>query len=216
MLPDIYIAIPTARDWKPEFGCSMIGLSVHLMKLKSKGLIRGFYVNNKIAALLSMGRQMLLDEALAGDWTHILWVDDDQQFTARSFDLMFSRNKEFVSANICKKTFDNGGFIASAGEGKKINSVGRTGIEKASTTGLGYALLQLEPLRKTKRPHFETVWVDEAEKYIGEDVYFCAKLQHDLGIFPWIDHDASQEVNHVGNHGYGVKDFVQQQIKEAV
>lgn len=206
MLPDLYIAIPTARSWEPEFGMSMILLSAHLTKLRKEGKIKGFRVDNKRTSLLSKNRQMLLDGAMKSDCTHILWCDDDQSFTPDCVMMMLNRDKDFVSANICKKTFVDGGFVASKGGGAKISSVGRTGIEQAELVGLGLALMKLEPLRKTKAPHFETVWVDEAQKYIGEDIYFAAKIKHDLGISPWIDHDASQMVGHVGTHVFSIDD----------
>jgi len=211
---DLYIAIPTVRDWKPEFGVSMIGLSVHLTRQMKDKIIRGFYVNNKITSHLPKGRQMMLDEAMEGEFTHILFIDDDQKFTPQCLDMMLSRKKPFVSANICKKSIDDGGWIASYGEGRRVNSTGKTGIEPALTVGLGFALLDLDFVRKTKKPHFEMCWIDEIGGYIGEDVYFCAKMKHHAGVIPWIDNDASNIVTHVGNYEYGARDVPAEKTSE--
>ena len=186
----------------------MIGLTVHLMKLMRKGEIRGFYCQNKIASHLPKGRQMMLDEAMQGEFTHILFVDDDQSFTPECFDLMLSRKKPFVSANICKKSFTEGGWIAGRGDGTKIDSTGKTGIEQANTVGLGFVLIELDAIRATKAPHFQMLWIDDMKGYIGEDVYLCGKLKHEAGISPWVDHDASQIVGHIGTHAYGARDFL--------
>ena len=185
----------------------MIGLSVHLTRQMKDKVIRGFYCNNKITSHLPKGRQMMLDEAMEGEFTHILFVDDDQKFTPQCVDMMLSRKKPFVAANICKKSMEDGGWIASHGNGIKINSTGRTGIEQCLTVGLGMALIELDAIRKTKPPHFEMCWVDEIGGYIGEDIYLCAKLKHQANILPWVDHDASQIVKHVGSYEYGAQDI---------
>lgn len=201
---DLYIAVPTARDWKPEFGVSMIGLTHHLGRLSRQGKIRGFYLQNKITSLLPKGRQMMLDEALAGDYTHMLWIDDDTQFPAEVVDLLLSRDKPYVSVNMCKKVV-GAGWCAKYKDGNEVVSTGKTGIEQAAWAGLGMALLDLRKLRESEdfaRPHFEIIWINDEVGYLGEDMYFCEKLRK-AGCEIWVDHDAANLVSHVGNFGYG-------------
>ena len=212
-LPDIYIAIPTVRDWKAEFGVSMIGLTHRLCQLSKDGKIRGFYVNNKITSNLPKGRQQMLDDAIDGEFTHILWIDDDTQFDASCLEIMLSRNKPWVAANICKKVM-GGGWIAAYDGGGKVDSTGKSGIEKVGTMGLGFTLIELEPIRAIKKPHFEFRWVEQSQQYLGEDLYFALKArQHGIDI--WIDHDASNKIRHVGNYGYGAQDLTAENKEEA-
>lgn len=207
--PDIYIAIPTSRDWKPEFGVSMIGLTFRLCQMARQGLIAGFYVNNKITSNLPKGRQAMLDDALAGSFTHILWIDDDQQFPAECIDLMLDKNKPWLAANICKK--NGGGWIAAYSGGEKVNSTGRTGAELIATMGLGMTLIQLDAIRHVQKPHFEMKWIDQMGEYLGEDLYFNLKCSH-AGVPIWVDHDVSNLVKHVGNYGYGAQDIPAAQV----
>lgn len=209
--PDIYIAIPTSRDWKASFGLSFVSLAIHLTRLKHAGKITGFRYDNRQVSNLPKGRQVMLDNALASQCTHILFIDDDQGFTPDCFDLMMSRNLPYVGANICKK--DGSGWIAGKGDGSKISSTGKSGVEQATTIGLGFTLINLDVVRDVPKPHFEMVWIPESQTYIGEDVYFAAKIAHFKGVRPYVDHDASQKVVHIGDYAYGAHDFISEENK---
>lgn len=213
MKPDIYIAIPTVRDWKPEFGVSMIALSHKLGQMARLGLIKGYYVNNKITSNLPKGRQAMLDDAIAGEFTHILCIDDDTQFDPVCLELMLSRNKAWVAANICKKIM-GGGWIAAYDGGGKVDSTGKKGIERVGTMGLGFTLIQLDAIRSIPKPHFEFRWIEESQQYLGEDLYFCLKARQ-YGVDIWIDHDASNKINHIGSYGYGAHDLTAADKEEA-
>lgn len=212
MKPNIYIAIPTARDWKPEFGVSMIGLTFRLCQMTRQGLIEGFYVQNKITSNISKGRQVMLDEALEGDFTHILWIDDDTQFPIEAIDLLLEKKKPWLAVNICKKELGRG-WIASYGGGEKVNSTGKKGCELISTMGLGMVLIQLDAIRHVPKPHFEVAYIEEMGEYLGEDIYFNLKCKK-AGVETWVDHDVSNLVNHIGNYGYGAKDIEPSKIEE--
>jgi hypothetical protein len=83
-----------------------------------------------------------------------------------------------------------------------VSSIGKTGLQEVGWVGLGCCLLKLtDAVRAIKRPHFEVVWLEDTQSYLGEDYMFSEKLRH-AGIKLWIDHDVSQQIGHVGDFKY--------------
>lgn len=202
---NLYVAIPTVRDWKPEFGVSMIGLTNRLAYLASQKKIKSFYINNKITSNLPKGRQQMLDHALSGGFTHILWIDDDTQFPAEAVEKLLEHDKPWMAVNICRKK-KKGGWIATYDGGAIVNSHEKTGIEQIGTMGLGMTLIKLDAIRHVPKPHFEMRYIEEMGEYLGEDLYFLLKCRK-AGVEIWTDHDVSKTVSHIGNYGYSGEDL---------
>ncbi len=203
--PKIFIAVPSCREWKVDFGCSMTSLISYLTSHYHAGKIDDLVVKCQVASLLPMGREMLLNEALASGCTHMLWIDDDTKFTPECFDLLLSRDVDYIGANICRKQLPLSP-TAQRKDGSVINSEGKTGIEEAEWLGLGMCLLRLDAVRNIPAPHFEVMWIKETQKYLGEDMYFCGIL-HEHGVKMYIDHDVSQICQHIGDFAYGYPKF---------
>lgn len=210
--PKIFIATPSARDWKVGFGTSMIHLTAHLMskvlpqydkegKLTKEPELDGIYIACQPASLLSVSREMLLQRALEGNFTHILWIDDDTQFSEKAVDLMLSRDKDYVALNFCRRTFPLSFTAHELGTMSPIDSSKRTGIEEVHQVGLGMALIRLECLKNIPMPRFQVQWNHATGTYIGEDHYFCQLLKM-AGVNLYVDHDASVLARHIGDFGY--------------
>lgn len=71
---NLYIAIPSNRDWKAQFGTSLIRLLSHL-GLGPKIQIEVNPMRN--ISNLSWGRQVAVNESIAKKCTHLLFIDDD-------------------------------------------------------------------------------------------------------------------------------------------
>jgi len=67
-------------------------------------------------------------------------------------------------------------------------------------------LLDLNAIKSIKPPHFEIIWDEKTQEYLGEDHYFCAKLRSN-GIKIYVDHDASQTVGHIGDYTYTLNSY---------
>lgn len=212
--PSIYIAIPTCRDWKAGFASSMLALVSKLTTDYHQGLISGLHVNNQVSSLLPWGRQLMLDDALSTEnFTHILWIDDDTKFSTKAVDSLISRELPFVACNMCRKQIGDEG-IACGEDGKGIDSAGKTGVEEVSRTGLGMVLMEIEMLRKLKKPHFEILWLEERQCYLGEDDFLCGLIR-EAGYKLYIDHDASRRVGHIGDYEYKFRSLAQLQATKA-
>ena len=57
-------------------------------------------------------------------------------------------------------------------------------------------------------PWFDTPWIEENEKHIGEDTFFCVRCK-EAGIPIYVDHDLSWEVRHIGEHEFGMEDLLE-------
>ena len=179
----------------------MCGLVQKLTKDCADGKLGELWMKANIGnALLPKGRQGLLDDALAGDFTHALFIDDDMQFTLGAIDSLLSRDLDIVAVNGCKKKFPIEGS-ATGLDGKHMDSAGKTGVEEAAFAGMGIMLMKLDAIRSVQKPHFEIIWHEPAGTYLGEDYYFAAKLRG-AGIKLHVDHDASRMTRHVGGFGY--------------
>ena len=191
----LLIGVPSNRDWKSSFGRSMVGLAVHIAQQN----IDCDVSFKKHVSLLPSGRQQILDEALDGNFTHLLFVDDDTDFNIKAFDLLASRDKDMVSANMTQKQIP--AVPTSRIAGRRISSTGKTGIEKVDETGFGFCLIKLEALKNIPKPHFEIRWNKDNSQYQPEDFYFCGLLKQN-GKEIYADHDAARYVRHIGNFAY--------------
>lgn len=197
----LLIAIPSNRDWKERFGVSLVQLALHLTKFSD---IEATLLPIRGTSLISLNRQRAIDEAVSGNFSHLLFLDDDMGFDVDAFDSLKSRNLAFVAANCVLRMEDKNGRLYTGSydnEGKMILSKGKTGIQRVAHTGLAFALIRVSAFKNIPKPHFEIRYEEKISSYLGEDIYFCHKLFRS-GIELYIDHDASQSLCHIGSKEY--------------
>lgn len=194
----LLIAIPTNRTWEPDFGNSLIRLIIHT---SNKGIATTIHSLQGVSNI-ARGRQTALDLAFREGFTHLLFIDDDVWFDPKALDYLLSRQKAFVAANFVKKPslemIIDGNFksmpVTKNRNGDLVYSKGRADIEKVDFTGLGFALINIQEIKKIPGPHFSGT-------DLSEDYAFCRKLsQNNIDIF--IDHDATKLVAHVGRYPF--------------
>lgn len=210
------IATVSNRDDKPEFRDSREALIDYLHLNGHKLGLEGYRrFNNFDCSKLPSGRQWLQDHALRDNFTHLLWLDNDMLFKVEAIVSLIRRNVDAIGVNyVCKSDkvlwFTSRGFSPDGGQGHRIDSRGKTGIEEVFETGLGICLVRLDAIRHIPAPHFEMLWDQTLEHgkgdYRGEDYYYTRKLRAH-GIKLHIDHDASQLVSHIGSFKYGIGSY---------
>lgn len=145
---------------------------------------------------LSRGRQHCLDLAIKDGYTHLLFIDDDMKFTNECFDLLLSRDKDFIAPNCVNADRIP---VTEDFDGSYIHSKDKTGIQQIARTGLAFALIKMDKIKNIPRPHFEVRWANNHEGkefYLPEDYYFCTKLtDHKIDLY--IDHDAARKIVHI-------------------
>ncbi len=195
MQPKLYISVPSCRDWKVDFGASMMGLTAYLFEKN----IMAYPNIMRQASCLSEARQKALDEAITGEFTHWLSLDDDHAFPPNILDGMFAHKKDIITANYRKKLPEVVGVCIGM-DGKFVDSTGKTGLEQIHLMGGGMFLADISKIKPIARPHFEVRYT--AKGYYDQDTFFSA-LMRENGVEIWCDHDLSQKVQHIGDYAYG-------------
>lgn len=190
------ISVPSARDWKPRFGSSMLGLVRHLTK-------NGVDIDVNImqgASILPRARQMAIGWARSIHATHLLCLDDDMQFPADIADRLLAHGVDIVACNYVSKVTQRA--LIHGLDGQLLTSEGVSGLQEVGWVGFGVILIRMACLDPVAPPFFEQIWNPDRQDFIGEDFYFCKRVR-EYGVKIYCDHDASQFVGHIGDQAFG-------------
>ena len=155
---------------------------------------------------IGANREWLVKQALKGDTTHILFIDEDMTFDPDTLHVLMKNDLPIVGCNY-KMRSPRTGFTALAKDGSKriVTTEESTGLEECYYSGFGFCVVKREVFEKAAKPWFLLGYNTEAEKYTTEDCGFARRLR-EVEI-PWhIDHDASKLVSHIGNYDYNYKE----------
>ena len=197
----LLISVPSARDWKPQFGASLCGLVQHLSAEKLGGRLEVVEMAAHFqASCLSTARERSLLYAEKEGFTHWLSLDDDMVFPVDSVDKLLVHNVPVAVANYRRKQEEVLGICLDL-DGQFINSSGKTGLQEVGWIGGGLNLFDINAVKVVEPPRFSVLWVKEKQAYMSEDYYFSTKLR-EQGIKMFCDHDLSQQVQHIGDVAY--------------
>jgi hypothetical protein len=152
-------------------------------------------------------REKLAKMALGGGFTHILYIDDDMTFAPTILDALLGRRQQMVCVNYLVKTDDCRHFVAVNFDGTRIaTEEASTNLEAVAFCGMGVALIDCEVLKGTPRPWFVPIYDAENDRTQEEDEAFFRRARA-AGFVPWLDHDASKLVSHIGLKAWQWKDY---------
>lgn len=151
---------------------------------------------------VSAARETFIDKALGGNYTHLLFIDEDMMFPRDGLHQLLRRRQDMVGANY-RKRVPPGDWLSInlTRTGRVETSESKTGLEAVDYTGFGFFLLSRRALELVKPPRFLPRWIDEVNGYTTEDVVFMEKAR-DAGLTVYIDHDLSKHVAHLGQIDY--------------
>jgi hypothetical protein len=146
-----------------------------------------------------VGREAILNAALAQQATHLLWLDTDMGFPPETLMRLMAHDVAVVAANCVMKT-DEPIFTAKR-DGRRIETCpDSTGLEEVETVGCAVMLMRLDVVAGLPRPLFVHGINDDGGD-IGEDLMLCQALRN-AGHHIYIDHDLSKDVSHIGSYAY--------------
>lgn len=200
---DVVVCIPSTGQWQAPCAHSVSIMLAEFMVWRIPGLRRKrVSLLTKNGSMLSQLRHDLVKESLQSkDATHVLFIDSDMIVPKDLIQRLLVHDKDFVGANCVTRCFPPE-FIAHDLDGKRIDSRGKTGLQKVQHVGAAVMLCKTEALRRLKPPLFLQDWIPEVNAYCGEDVYFCQVAQA-AGFDLWIDHDLSMQIQHIGTVPFG-------------
>lgn len=203
--PKISINICTHRYMNPFFVNSMFYMLDYMTKTGLK-----YELNSQMGVSnIVSGRQNRVNDAIKGDCTHMLFIDDDMVFAQDMVHKMLSEankltiegvRKLAIGVNPCRKSPSELYYTAKPVDSEEfMKSKGESGVAEASRCGLGAFLIETSILREIPAPHFEIIWLADKSEHQGEDFYFINKLrEHGVQIF--IDQDISNHIGHAGEY----------------
>lgn len=154
--------------------------------------------------LIQCVRTQLVRHSMEVGATHILWLDADMTFPPDTLLRLLEHNKPIVGANYTTRRppFEP---TAKSLETQAFSYVDHlsTGLEAAYAIALGCALTDVAVFSALPEPWFDVAAGydrdDGTRQYaMGEDYWFCLLAQAELDVHPWIDHDLSKLVGHIG------------------
>ena len=203
----LMLCLPSTGDWKADFGISLTQMCVYMSStLFEHAEEREIVVNDKRTSMIATSREECLQDAVARECTHALFIDCDQAFPPDTAHQLMRWRKPVVAANIAVKAIPS--FPNSRAKGPTPFGVPVTtdpwkrGLEQVWRVGTGIMLIDCAILPKLGHGLFGSPWIAEVGRYQGEDWTFCQKCE-EAGIPIFVDHDLSRSVTHVGNFAYG-------------
>lgn len=192
----VYMTVCSCRDWKPQFGASL----GRMMYACGKAGMEVFFNPLQGTSVLPRARQLAMQDAINGGFTHFFSADDDMKFWPDLLLQLVARRLPVVGINYARK--DGSGEMMACGlDGRPIQSFDRRGIEEAGWLPFGGILIDLAEMKGMELPWFETRWLPEQKDFMGEDYYFSMKARtHGMKLY--VDHDASNKSTHVGDFEY--------------
>lgn len=148
-------------------------------------------------------RNHIVEEFLKTDCSHLLFIDSDTIPPRNAISKLLAANKEVVSALTPIVEHDEFRKNDSNGFYRKMNVVGVNdkhvnefiGLVPCKGAGSSCILIKREVFEKLPPPWYRFKYEDDNGKkelggrpvIIGEDIYFTARLQGELGIIPYVD-----------------------------
>lgn len=204
---NLAVAIPSGALWHADFAMSLTMMMLALQKHQVPGYTdRGVRIINKRTSILPKSRHELINDALKEGCSHLLFVDTDQTFPAFLAHQLASHGKRVVGCNIATKSIPasptarnfNPNWI---GGDVVYSDTESTGLERVWRIGCGVLLIDLSIVAQLRKPYFAVEWNEELKDFIGEDWFFCQRLE-EKAIPIYIDHDMSKQIGHIGSLTY--------------
>jgi len=207
----VFVCVPSGDTWKSGFGKSLALMFSYASRFPFPG-----YAGHTLtlltveSSMLCASREKLVMTSLQKGATHVLFLDSDMNFPMTTLHQLLAREKDFICAAYTTRSA-NCFPVGSYANGDKVNSKGKTGIEKIQHAGFGVCLINTDCIKKLRPPLFLMDWIPDTGGYCGEDVYFSMKME-EVGVDLWVDHNLSNEIGHIGTKTYTFADVEETEI----
>ena len=150
----------------------------------------------QISADIAQNRNRLVERALHGDYTHLLFVDSDMFFAPDTLERMLAHDKDILGLACNRRKLP----LESVVKPLKVEDENKplpTKLFEAKSVGTGMLLIKTDVLKTLTHPIFDFQYRNG--KRFGEDVLFCEKAR-EAGYQIWVD--PTIPVNHIGTYLY--------------
>lgn len=201
----VYVCIASAGTWLSETAVSVVDLCTSWLTEAKDFPNRTGGIRIYDGCNIATNRYRLVNMALEANATHVLFLDADMTYPRDTIARLLRHNKHIVGANGPKRCHPIQGTTIGFDGVQFKTTEEHTGIQKVKAIGTGCMLINTEVFTKIKEPWFEHRWVEDLEKFVGSDVFFCIMAQK-AGYEVFVDHDISKEIAHIGTYPYMFKE----------
>lgn len=153
------------------------------------------------SSLISRNRHAIVKHALDNNFDYILWLDSDMTFPPDTAHRLIAPNQPIVACNCTTRHIPaqpTARVRSTHPQGKVLfTERDSTGLVEVWRIGMAIMLTQTEVFREVPPPHFNIEWEENTETYIGEDWYFCGRVQQ-YGYRILVNQALSWEIGHIG------------------
>lgn len=196
----IAICVPARDTVHAGFAKSLANLTATLAKNKID-----YELLINLGSVIAQQRNTLVDQAVAVNASHILWLDSDMHIPASTVKRLLSHNSDIVAATYSTriKPQRSVAFLDQYNLDHRLTAT--TGVHSVFAVGMGCMMVKIQVYKNLPKPWFQYHWNEDTEELSGEDIYFC-KLAKDHGYEIYIDSDLSQQVAHYGTKAYIIQE----------
>lgn len=192
-----------AQDYAKAVGC-------HMAAFPEDDLTQSWHQS----AFLAESRNVLVKELIEAGCDYVIFLDTDMRFPQTLFNDLMAHGLPVVAANCAKRRRPISATARKENpdDPSKLEAVWpdpeiREGIERIAVVGTAVMCIQTDVFFQIEYPWFHTPWNAEDQRFVGEDLYFCAQLKK-AGVPLHIDHAISWQVGHIGQYTYGMNDVL--------
>lgn len=166
------------------------------------------------SAFLAESRNSLVKELIEDGCDYIIFLDTDMRFPQTLFNDLISHELPVVAANCAKRRRPISATARKENpdDPSKLDAVWpdpdkKEGIERIHVVGTAVMAIKTDVFFHIEYPWFYTPWNEQDQRFVGEDLYFCAQLKK-AGVPMYIDHAVSWQVGHIGQYVFEMKDVL--------
>lgn len=190
---DVYlmIAIPVYADMCTDFVLSLIKLIQKLVELGIR-----YEVQVERATLIYASRDKLAKKAIAGTYTHILWLDADMVFEPDDFLTLLNTDMPFVTGAYCSRHTGRYMLFSSIRPEPVLLDSLPEELTQIVASGFGFVLITREALSEVMDIYASCFFPILG---FGEDLSFCERASFtgiDLYVHPGV------RLGHIGTKVY--------------
>lgn len=195
----VLIAMATGGTIRSETVSSLFG-AIDVLRQKDVALALSIQVGGYVAR----NRNELAKTAVEGEFTHLMFIDNDMIFPPHGIMRLIDHDKDIVGAPYNARGIPGQPVVSTIKMGDDFTS-GNTvahempkGLFKCSGMGTGFLLIKTPVFDKLKKPYF-VAFEDPSGEHHTEDIEFCHKARK-AGFDIWASPTIS--LGHVGTKVY--------------
>lgn len=185
------ICVPVRDIVHSKFAYCLTELTSHLIR---SGIDYNLFFQN--GSVLPEQRAVLVNNAMNTNCDYILWIDSDMSFPKNLFQRLFAHNTDVVACTYSTRTkpYRNVAFLTNNFNDRLDATIG---VHKVFSVGMGLMLTNINVYKSVSRPWFMFDYDVQLNSYLGEDMYFCQRLNQN-GFDIYVDVDTSKKCYHLG------------------